>query len=205
MRRTLALAVVAALGLVAAWSTAGAAANPQRMVVQLRDLPRGFALDRSKTGVRTNAQVIRDVGPGTAAKVRRFGRLTGYEVTYKAKDFRRGEVPGVLVVIARVSLFRTTAGARGAAADPKSDCVSAGFRRIGLGGHRPVGAGTQVCAMAERRSSTRFLTHYVGWRNGRAIGTVVVVSLHGAVTPLMALTLARRQDARMAAALRAAR
>ena len=73
------------------------------------------------------------------------------------------------------------------------------FTIIGLGGHRPVGPDTLVCTRGKRLGDARVRIFAVQWRNGRATGSVYVSAFEGAVTPVAALTGARKQNRRMTA------
>jgi hypothetical protein len=171
------------------------------MVLRASDLPPGFVVDRTQTGPYTNRDVIRALGPAVAAKLRRFGRVTGYRALYRQRDPERGALPGVFGLGAAVVLFRSARGAHAALADPIAGCRNKTFTIIGLGGHRPVGPDTLVCTHGKRLGAARVRIFLVQWRNGRATGSVYVSAFEGAVTPVAALTGARKQNRRMTAGL----
>jgi hypothetical protein len=172
------------------------------MVLRASDLPRGFVVVRAETGPYTNSDVIRDFGPALAPKLRRWGRITGYRAFYRQRDSARGALPGVIGFGASVALYRSARGAHAALADRAGGCRNKAFTIIGLGGHRPVGPDTLVCTRGTEIGTARGRIFLVQWRNRRATGGVYVVALQGAVTPLAALTGARRQNRRMTAELR---
>jgi hypothetical protein len=195
-----ALAIGAVLGLLAA--SAASAPAPSRTVLRASDLPPGFVVVRTETGPYTNSDVIRDFGRAIAPKLRRWGRVAGYRAFYRQRDPARGALPGVIGFGASVTLYRSAHGAHAALADRAGGCRNKAFTIIGLGGHRPVGADTLVCTRGMRRGNARARIFLVQWRNRLATGSVYVAALEGAVTPLAALTGARRQNHRMAAQFR---
>jgi hypothetical protein len=172
------------------------------MVLRAADLPPGFVAVRSETGPYTNSDFVRDRGRAFAPKIRRWGRITGFNAIYRQRDPKMGSLPGVLLFAAGVSVYRTVRGAAAALADPASGCREKGFTMIPLAGHRPIGPGTLVCTKGVLIRRLRSRIFLVVWRNGRATGGVEVLAAEGAVTPLAALTGARRQDRRMTAELR---
>jgi hypothetical protein len=208
----LALALVWSLAL-SAWAvgvlavsggsaTAGSSITPSRMVLQVSDLPSGFVVVRKETGPKTNGELIREHGRAFAKKLRRWGRITGFNALYRQRDPSRGKLPGVFDFGASVALWRTAQGAHAALADPSLGCRHTGFTIIGLAGHRPVGPDTLVCTTSNRIKGARLRTFVIQWRNHRATGVVFVVAVEGAVTAQAALTGGYRQNRRMAAQLR---
>lgn len=197
------LASCAMLVLLAGSALAGSTPALSRMVLQASDLPPGFSIIRSLSGSSTNSDVIRMEGRAIAPKLKRWGRISGYRAFYRQRDPVNGKLPGVLAFGAGVALFRTARGAHAALAEPGYGCRDKAFTIIGLGGNRPVGSDTLVCTSPEKiRGVRRARVFLVQWRNGRAAGVVDVLTVEGAVTPLAALTGARKQNRRMTAELR---
>jgi hypothetical protein len=174
--RALTLSVVC-IGLVLALPAAAAQVNPKALVLQQRDVPAGFQLDRTRSGPATNADVRDPSDPSFQA---RAGRISGYFVQYVQ--------PGVGVgVQAQVDLFRNRGGARMqlgrlhegwlklAAGDP--------WGRVRIGDEGWFFGGDADTA--------------VYWRQGRAVGHLLGISM----TKQQTLALARKQQRRMAAAL----
>jgi hypothetical protein len=205
-----AVAVLAVTVALAATAGAAPTPSPARMVLRASDLPPGFIVVRRETGPWTNGDVIRTNGRAAARKIERWGRLTGYKAMLEQRDVRNGALPGVFTFVATVDVFRTASGAHAALSDPASGCRAKAKKmtRVPLAGHRPVGPDTLVCT--RRLPVPRVLrvrdvwlrVFMVQWRNGRVLGVVGVTSIEGAVTPLAALTAARRQNRRMSAELR---
>jgi hypothetical protein len=201
VKRSAILGLTTLAVLLAASAFAGSTPAASRMILRASDLPPGFMVVRSETGLETNDDLVRKNGAALAPKLRRWGRVTGYRVFYRQRDPARGALPGVIGFGATVSLFRTASGAHAALAAPGGGCRHRDFTLIGLGGNRPVGPATLVCTrvLKVRRGRLRFFL--VQWRNGRAAGAVYVLTADGAVTPLAALTGARKQNRRMTAQL----
>jgi len=197
---TLALLIGALLVPIAGVALATSTPTVSRMVLQASDLPPGFVVVRKGTGPYTNRDVIRDF-PALAAKLRRLGRITGYKAFYRQRDPARGALPGVFAFGASVTLYRAARGAHAALDLRAGGCRSNAFTIIGLGGHRPVGPDTLVCTRGKRIGAAPVRIFLVQWRNRRATGGVYVVAVEGAVTPVAALTAARKQNRRMTAQL----
>jgi hypothetical protein len=200
--RARALATGVVLALLAAPAVAASSPAPSRMVLRASDLPPGFLVVRRETGPDTNSDVVRDLGPAIQPKLRRWGRVTGYRAVYKQRDIEKGALPGVIEFGASAALYRSARGAHAALADRAGGCRYKTFTIIGLGGHRPVGPDTLVCTRGARFGTARVRIFLVQWRNRRATGAVYVAAFEGAVTPVAALTGARKQNRRMTAELR---
>jgi hypothetical protein len=197
-----ALANGAVLALLAASAVAASGPAPSGMVLRASDLPPGFLVVQGETGPYTNSDVVRDFGPAIQPKLRRWGRMTGYRALYRQRDIKGGALPGVIEFGASATLFRSARGAHAALADRAGGCRNKTFTIIGLGGHRPVGPDTRVCTRGRRFGTARVRIFLVQWRNRRATGGVYVAAFEGAVTPVAALTGARKQNRRMTAELR---
>ncbi|HET6642571.1 MAG TPA: hypothetical protein VFG93_04800 [Gaiellaceae bacterium] len=156
----------------------------------------------NETGPYTNSDFVRDHGRASALKMRRWGRITGFSAVYRQRDPTKGSLPGVLAFGANVAVYRTVRGAAAALADPESGCRQKGFTVIPVAGHRAIGPGTLVCTKGAVIRRLRVRIFLVVWRNSRATGGVDVMAAEGAVTPVAALTGARKQDRRMTAELR---
>jgi hypothetical protein len=54
-----------------------ASVDPKALVIRPSDVPAGYVLQRSESGLRTNEQEAKE-SPEAARVFRRFGRVTGY-------------------------------------------------------------------------------------------------------------------------------
>jgi hypothetical protein len=172
---------------------APSAPDTRRMVIQLADLPAGFGRDQG--AYVSNAELAKQ-GDSRKDYVK-LGRLTGYNVTYKRPGFT-----GVLVLDAFASIYRSNAGAHdslrlslsGAAKDG-----GAGFRWIPSG---PVlGSEARVYAVSTKQNGMPVEYYTVAWRHGRVFAEVICGGVSGRISSAEAMALARKQEARIAAAL----
>jgi len=173
--------VLVLLGMVALPASA-ASVDPKALVIRPSDVPAGYVLQRSESGLRTNAQEAKE--SSEAGRVfRRFGRVTGYQMI-----FERGERK----IEARADVFGSAAGA--------SEMLRWADRQARLAGIRGLqraraGIGAEGWVVYLRSS---WVESYVYWRYGS-----VWAALGGrGMSKDQALSLARVQQRRMAAALR---
>jgi hypothetical protein len=192
-------ATAAAVVLLAAAALAASTAPvPARMVLRASDLPPGFIAVRDQTGPYTNSDAIRDKG---RAKIRQWGRISGFRASYQQRDIANGSLPGVVAFAAEVSLYRTIRGAHASLVDPRFDCKRDEVV-VPLAGHRPFAPDTLICTASELVSGARVRTFRMRWRNGRATGSVAVVTAEGAATAQTAWAAAVKQNRHMTAGLR---
>jgi hypothetical protein len=174
--RTAAVTIVL-LALLFAIPASAARVDPKRLVLQQRDVPAGFRLDLTKSGVLTNAEVA---DPSDPTFMARAGRVTGYFVQYVHPLTGAG-------LQSQVDLFRKPGGARMMLAR-----VHESWMRLANGdpwGRVRIGdEGWYFGGLADTA---------VYWRDGRAVGLVLGISLSKART----IALARKQQRRIAAAL----
>jgi hypothetical protein len=175
------LGLVALLGFVIAVSSAAAAVDPRALVLGPAELPAGFRLDPSDSGVRSNAAVAGGQ-PARLKLFRRWGRLTGYYGTYEKGATKKIEVSS--------DLFRGADGARSMLrltmqVWESSSTSSQTATRVALGDEGVVYS-----------SSSDF--HLVLWRRGRVVSGFQGIGLPRSQT----LALARAQDRKIAVALR---
>jgi hypothetical protein len=195
--RALIAAAVAALA-AASIPAAGAGVQPappdtKGMVLQLSDLPHGF--DRSEGVYVTNAYL--DRVSGVKKDYEKLGRLAGYRATY-----RRAGISGVLGVDAFASIYRSTSGAHDSYAQTLAGAVQNGgptFRWLPL---RPrLGSEARVYVVTERQSGMRVAYYTIAWRRGRVFAEVIGGGVWGRITLAQVAALARKQEARIVAAL----
>lgn len=175
--RAVFVAVVIAVGL--ALPAAAAEIDP-RALVDNRDVPAGFRLDRDESGIRSNAAEAKN-DPRLPTLFRRWGRLTGYEVEYDR---------GMATIRARADVFRRPAGAR-----QLLDWYDREVRKAGLKDFRRTAARVGAEGWIYRAEFPTAATIVV-WRHGRVFAGV----LGEGVTHERTLELARAQQRRIAAA-----
>jgi hypothetical protein len=159
------------------------------LVLQPSDLPEAFI--RFDEGRQTRI----DQPGGTLAEVDRFGRQDGWKARYR----RPGSpaTKGPLVVESKVDVFGDSDGAEKELAAEREDIIE-GLRvegdAPGLGDESFVATGTQGSGRFAVRS------YLVGWRHENAAATVLANGFEGKFTRARAVELARKQQARLAAA-----
>lgn len=206
-RATIAAIATAALVVVAGLSTAAAAPSrtsavrdPSSMVLQLRDLPRGFTATGQRD--RPNQAVARETGVRLAT-LTGWGRTGGHEATYDRVVDPKNPPRGAASVIAFVSLYRSAKGLREA-----FTASTARIARQGKPKNRPVPVGSRLGDEA-RMWETRFtqdgvkvVLYTIAWRSRGALASLSVAGVAGQLQPGGALWLARRQQARIAGAVK---
>ncbi len=177
------LVAVAACLLVAAASASAAEVDPQLLVLRQADVPAGFALDRDRSGLRTNESESKGDRrlPGL---LKRWGRVTGYETEY---DHGEG------TLTSRADLFRKAEGSRLMMAYVVDEAKTSGIKgirplpvRIGSGGWL-YGGGSGAGAF-----------NLVIWRHQRVFAGLVAFGVQKG----RMLGLARAQQRRIASAIR---
>jgi hypothetical protein len=188
MRRLCALSL--GLALVAGCAHGGGPEIVQQSLPSLVLQPSDLASTFTRFDVGRIAKL--DVHPGPRADPHRFGRKGGWKARYK----RSGSptTRGPLVVESRADLFD---GAGGAAKD--LDAYEEEFRQAGRSLGQPR-LGAEARAMTFRQGTVLFFT--VAWRERNATGSVLVEGFEGHVVLGDALALARKQEARISAAVR---
>ena len=168
--------------LLLALPAAAASVDPSRLVLRSADVPAGFAVDRAATRAFPNAREARE-NPILARPFERFGRVTGYQVSYER---------GSALIQARVDVFLRADGARGFLLWYDRE-----VRKLGLADLRRsrarIGGGGWVYRAARPTPATS-----VVWSQGRVFSGVF-----GEGAPASrALALARAQERRITAGLR---
>jgi hypothetical protein len=169
---------------------AAAALDPGMLVLRQSDVPAGFELDRDESGVRSNARRMRDT-PELRSLFRRAGRVTGYEATFLRFD--RSDL-GLQLIESHADLLRATSGAAAVLAEFDRQAVARLRTQTRLRRSR-VGVGDAGWRYAGKTTTPFAL---VAWRYGRVFAVVFTLNL----SPDQTLALARKQERRIAAALR---
>jgi hypothetical protein len=200
----IAIAALTGLSIACASPAAGAttARDPATMVLQLRDLPRGFT--ESGRRDRANRAVAKETGVRLAT-LQSWGRIGGHEATYDRVVDPKNPPSGAASVIAFVSLYRSADGLRKAFA-----ASTARIARTGRPKHEQIPLGSRLGDDA-RMWETRFtqdgvevVLYTIAWRSRGALASLSVAGVAGKLRPGGALWLARRQQARIVASAKAA-
>lgn len=200
-----AVVVLAAVGLAAA---AGRAPQPRSLVLTLRDLPDilpGF--QRVQGYVDHNARAARDTG-GTVAEFAAMGRLTGYHASFDAKPQRISEDKTIIPfflhhVESQANLYRSPSHARDRFRARNTEPLPRGVRLVHpktrVGDEMVATVGTSPNPYLEGATDNVFVVY---WRYGPVTAWVLVVGMKDTVRLPDAMALARKQQQRIAQALR---
>lgn len=196
--RPRALGLALALGVIALAGPGAASSVPRDvsgMVLQLADLPDGFAVTLRRD--RPNPTVVRETGVGLAL-LRSWGRKGGYEAVYDRPVDPGSPPAGAASVVASVSTYRSAAGLRRAFAASASRIDGAATPR-----NRPrkvgrLGDATRMWEAQFGQDGVSVVLYTILWRDRGVLAYVSVAGVAGRLKPAQALALARRQQARIA-------
>jgi hypothetical protein len=186
---------------VAAAAAAAAAApptpQPATLVLRRADVGRAYTGRAARV---SNADAARGAPPGFAANLARWGRIGGYEI-----DFRRSASPstlqdGPLAVTSSASVYRSQTGARAAFAYARRHLVPGGYAPLALG--FALGDEARLWVSQGDSHLGTMLQYVLIWRTRNIDASIVVTGRVGVVSAFDVAPLARRQQARIRAALR---
>jgi hypothetical protein len=191
-----AVLAVAGLAAVATVSAAAAAPPAASLVLRRADLGPGYTGRGAHVG---NADAARGTPPGFGAKLARWGRVSGYEV-----DFTRPADPGTLQdgpleVKSSASVYRSEPGAGAAFAYARGHLVPGGYVQLALG----FAVGEEARQWVSEGVGT-MLRYVLIWREHNVDAAITVAGRVGVVSAADLAPLARRQEARIRAALKRA-
>jgi len=200
MRRPILLIVLTAVAAAAAATAFAAAPDTKRMVLRLGDVPAGFSLVKGYS--LDNARAAKESKSATAADFQRWGRITGYEV-----DFSRDAITGLLVINSNVGLYKTSVGARDSLRDSFATATKPNrfngqlitFKRVAIGSSLGQEARMYTAQLSNQGFNVTLFA--VVWRYKTVKAPLVTGGLQGTVDAKDAATLAKKQQARIVAAL----
>jgi hypothetical protein len=200
-RNVCAVAAVTLAVLVAVGSALAAGRpDPKSMALRLSDLPPHLALVRKESG-RYDAARAAATDNVAASVFRTHGYVSGYELDAVRRGSLRSDVAaGLFQIISAVSLWQSAAGARWSLARTVSSSRAHRFQALPAG--RRIGAESHLYSYTLRNGTYSFRVYALGWRDGRARGTVLVAGRRSAATAREAVRLARTQEGRIVAALK---
>jgi hypothetical protein len=174
-----------------------AKADLRRLVLQPQDLPPVFTqFDAGELGRS-------DIRPGPRADPRRFGRETGWKARYSRSG--SAQTAGPLVIESKVDLFGDEDGAD-RDLEAYTGELEATVKQIGRTGRRLPAADVgdeAVLFTATQGSGRRAVRLYaLAWRQANVTCSLVVNGFEGRLPVADVLRLARKQQQRIAAALR---
>jgi hypothetical protein len=187
---------VVALALVAT----SAAPPPAALVLRQSDVGRAFSGQGAPV---SNAEAARGGPPGLEARLVRWGRIGGYEVDFTRAAGAATLQDGPLAIRSSASVYRTDRGARAAFTYATRRLVPAGDVPLALG----FSVGEQARQWVSQGPSAvgAILQYVLVWREGGVVASLVLTGRVGVVSAFDVAPLARRQEARIRAALRSGR
>ena len=165
-----------------------AEADLSEVVLQPADLSGSF--ERFDEGRQASAD---QPDAGARADTARFGRVDGWKSRYR----RRGgvEIRGPLVIESRADLFTSSGGA-------EDELDEVARERAVEPTDRNLGDEAVVVSTTQAGFPRPLRTFVVYWRSANVVGAITANGFQGRVSDQDALRLARRQQARIAAATR---
>jgi hypothetical protein len=128
---------------------------------------------------------------GGRTSLDRFGRLGGWKARYRGR--RAGGTDGILVVESRTDVFESSGGAKDEleafAGEPQGELSEA-----------ELGDEAFVTTVKQPGFPQPLRVYVVAWRQDNAVGVLTVNGVEGRVSREAVLDLARKQQARIAAA-----
>ncbi len=167
------------------------------MVLTLADVPTGFALDRAESGWRSNARVAAETSRSKAT-LDRWGRITGYEVTFLREGSLKALSRGAVSITSEASLYKDGKGAHRLHEDDVRQCDKAPFKRLSLA--ERIGDEALLCAATIKVGRTKAVTYALFWRRGAIYASVIAFGVPGGIDATEVIPLAQKQDERIRAA-----
>lgn len=164
-----------------------------RLVLQPADLPAFVRFDEG-------SQAPRDVVPGPRSDPSRFGHEGGWKARFRRPG--SAATKGPLVVESRADLFGGSGGARKdlTAYEEQFRAQSGSGAGARLLDAPSLGDGATAVTFRQGAGTTAVRFFAVGWRRGSVTASVTVEGFEGKVALREALSLARKQDRRIARA-----
>jgi hypothetical protein len=169
---------------------------PPALVLRRADVGSAFT---GRGGDVTNAEAARGAPAGFAARLVRWGRLEGYDVSFTRTMTPGNLQDGPLAIESSASLYRSAGGAHAAFVYARQHLVPAGYVPLPLGFR--VGQEARQWVRQGEAGVGTVLQYLVIWRERNVDASIIVTGRVGVVSAADPAPLARRQDARIRAAL----
>lgn len=147
----------------------------------------------------SNADAARGAPAGLAARLRRWGRVDGYDVDFTRRIGVGGLQDGPVEVKSAASVYGSRVGAHGAFVYATRHDVPTGYVPLALGFSVGEEARQWVSEAASRLGE--MLQYVLIWRERTVDASIVVTGRVGVVSAADLAPLARKQQARIRAAL----
>jgi hypothetical protein len=169
-----------------------AAPAPKAAVIRLHDLPSGFQTVAAHAYTVTAAAKRNQQ---SVAQLRSWGFVTAYEADYVRNVALKASLKGAFEVQSAISVYKASKGAKLSLARSSAACKRA--PSIELRTSAKIGDEVHVCKNLARSNGVVLQAYAVLWRRGSRRGSLFMVGVQGGVTVGQAITLAKKQDARM--------
>lgn len=173
--------------------------TPQPATLVLRGADVGAAYS-GRGAVVSNAEAGRGGPPGFAPRLARWGRIDGYQIDFTRRAGVGTLQDGPLEVKSAASVYRSGDGARRAFVYARGHLVPAGYVPLPLG--FTVGDEARQWVSEGASGLGTMLQYVLIWRERTVDASIVVTGRVGVVSAADLAPLARRQDARIRAAIR---
>jgi hypothetical protein len=172
-------------------------APPATLVLRGSDVGPAFS---GQGAAVSNADAARGAPPGFAATLARWGRVDGYQVDFTRRVGAGTLQDGPIAVKSSASAYRGPGGAHLAFLYATRHLVPAGYVPLPLG----FGVGDEARQWVSQGASSlgAMLQYVLTWRERTVDASIVVTGRVGVVSAGDLAPFARRQDARIRAALR---
>jgi hypothetical protein len=170
---------------------------PAALVLHRADVGRAYAGRGQRVD---NADAARGAPRGFATTLARWGRIDGYEVDFARRASVATLQDGPVAIESSASLYRTASGAHSAFTYSRRHLVPTGYVPLPLG--FSVGAEARQWVRQGASALGAMLQYLIVWRQRTVDASIVVTGRVGVVSAANLAPLARRQEARILAALR---
>jgi len=196
------IALAAGLFLAAASTALAATADTKRMVLGLSDLPAGFTVEKGRYVDNRAAarQTTNQSQAKSLADYKRWGRIMGYE-----RNFEREGLVGALQVESNASVYKTAKGATESTRESfsvatKPNVAGWVFKPVSAGG--AIGHEARVYSTSVKQGGLDLTVVVVIWRYRTVKASIFAGGFKGTVDAAEIASLARKQQAKIEAAIR---
>jgi hypothetical protein len=171
------------------------------LVLRSADIGTGFSARATQTGRLAAAEAPQAVAGGLAEKLAHWGKTGGFRVDLVRRLSPAGLQEGPLEVVSSASVYPSERGARAAFDYARKSLVPAAYAPLALAFR----LGEQARQYVRQGPSVlgAMLVYFVVWRERNVNASLVIIGRVGVVSAFDVAPLARKQDARIRAALRA--
>lgn len=182
--------------LISCLPVAAAATSPHNMTLHLTDLPAGFALKTAHT-VTIRQAARNDSDNITLNQYRAWGYQTGYEADYTQQGGLADITTGAAEIDSTASIYRNQHGARASWTATNANCSRhPACSHLSLG--RRIGDHAGLYKVVQKTGGTTITAYFVVWTRGHIKAAVLAAGVAGGPSVASVVTLAAKQDRRIA-------